>query len=100
MRTLAHPATETVQIDTVLAALADPLRRRIVRQLSEGTEAQTCGAFDLPVTKSTSTHHFRVLREAGVITQHYRGNQILNGLRTDDLEIRFPGLLQAILTAE
>jgi DNA-binding transcriptional ArsR family regulator len=100
MRTLPHPPTETVRIDTVLAALADPLRRGIVRQLSEGTEAQACSAFDLPVTKSTSTHHFRVLREAGVITQHYRGNQILNGLRVDDLESRFPGLLSAILAAE
>ncbi|WP_055548940.1 helix-turn-helix transcriptional regulator [Streptomyces sp. NBRC 110028] len=100
MRTLPHPATEAVRLDAVLAALTDPLRRRIVRQLSEGVEAQACGAFDLPVTKSTSTHHFRVLREAGVITQHYRGNKILNQLRADDLETRFPGLLQAILAAE
>ncbi|MFD5748032.1 ArsR/SmtB family transcription factor [Streptomyces sp. NPDC059255] len=100
MRTLPHPATEAVLLDTVLAALADPLRRRIVRQLSEGDEAQACGAFDLPVTKSTSTHHFRVLREAGVITQHYRGNKILNQMRADDLETRFPGLLRAILAAD
>jgi DNA-binding transcriptional ArsR family regulator len=100
MRTLPHPATETVRIDTVLAALADPLRRGIVRQLSEGTDAQACSAFDLPVTKSTSTHHFRVLREAGVISQHYRGNKILNRLRVDDLESLFPGLLSAILAAE
>jgi len=100
MRTLPHPPTETVRIDTVLAALADPLRRKIVRQLSEGSEAQACSAFDLPVTKSTSTHHFRVLREAGIITQHYRGNRILNGLRADDLESIFPGLLTAILAAE
>lgn len=71
-----------------------------MRQLSEGAEAQACIAFDLPVTKSMSTHHFRVLREAGVITQHYRGNKILNQLRAGDLETRFPGLLQAILTAE
>lgn len=100
MRTLPHPAAETVRIDTVLTALADPLRRRIVRQLAEDGAAQSCGAFDLPVTKSTSTHHFRVLREAGVITQHYRGNQILNQLRADDLETRFPGLLRAILAAD
>lgn len=100
MRTLPHPPLETVRIDAVLAALADPLRRRIVLQLSGDTEAQACGAFDLPVTKSTSTHHFRVLREAGVITQRYHGNKILNQLRTDDLETRFPGLLDAILTAD
>ncbi|MEV7870408.1 helix-turn-helix transcriptional regulator [Streptomyces sp. NPDC088124] len=100
MRTLPHPATEAVLLDTVLAALADPLRRRIVRQLSDGDEAQACGASNLPVAKSTSTHHFRVLREAGVITQHYRGNKILSQMRADDLETRFPGLLQAILAAD
>jgi DNA-binding transcriptional ArsR family regulator len=100
MRTLPHPATEAVQLDAVLAALADPLRRGIVRQLSEGVEAQACSAFSLPVTKSTSTHHFRVLREAGVITQQYRGNKILNQLRAGDLETRFPGLMQAILAAD
>lgn len=100
MRTMPHPPTEAVRIDAVLAALADPLRRRIVRQLAQSDQAQTCGAFSLPVTKSTSTHHFRVLREAGVITQHYQGNKILNQLRAEDLEARFPGLLGAILTAE
>ncbi|MFC9424298.1 ArsR/SmtB family transcription factor [Streptomyces sp. NPDC056987] len=100
MRRLPHPGTEAVHIDTVLTALADPLRRRIVRQLAAGDEAQACGAFDLPVTKSTSTHHFRVLREAGIITQRYHGNKILNRLRADDLEDRFPGLLRAILLAD
>jgi DNA-binding transcriptional ArsR family regulator len=100
MRTLPHPATEAVRLDAVLAALADPLRRGVVRQLSADPSAQACSAFDLPVTKSTSTHHFRVLREAGVITQRYQGNKILNQLRADDLETRFPGLLHAILAAD
>lgn len=100
MRSLSHPETEAVRIDTVLAALADPVRRRIVLQLSDDVGAQACSAFDLPVTKSTSTHHFRVLREAGVISQHYSGNKILNQLRVEDLESRFPGLLDAILIAD
>ncbi len=51
------------------------------------------------MSKSTSTHHFRVLREAGVITQQYRGTAILNSLRTDAVNERFPGLLEAILNA-
>ena len=86
-------------LDAVLSALADPIRLTIVRQLAGGRGDQACIAFELPVSKSTSTHHFRVLREAGVISQHYRGTAILNGLRSDTLNERFPGLLDAILAA-
>ncbi|WP_245674120.1 ArsR/SmtB family transcription factor [Actinoplanes rectilineatus] len=99
MRALAHPAHDEIELDAVLSALADPVRRRIVHQLATGHDDQACIAFDLPVTKSTSTHHFRVLREAGVIRQHYQGTAKLSTLRADDLETRFPGLLPAILTA-
>jgi DNA-binding transcriptional ArsR family regulator len=99
MRTLEHPRTEDLQLDAVLSALADPVRRTIVRQLADGHADQACIAFALPVGKSTSTHHFRVLREAGVIEQRYQGTAILNTLRDADLEARFPGLLTAILAA-
>ena len=99
MRTLAHPDRGELQLDTVLSALSDPVRRQIVGQLADGPGGQACSAFQLPVSKSTSTHHFRVLREAGVIEQHYRGTAILNSLRATDLEARFPGLLQAVLQA-
>ena len=100
MRTLDHPDVQEIALDQVLSALADPIRRVIVRQLAGGHDDQACIAFDLPVTKSTSTHHFRVLREAGVITQRYRGTAILNCLREEDLGARFPGLLDAVLVAE
>lgn len=100
MRTLPHPDAQEITLDQVLSALADPIRRRIVSQLAGGQDDQACIAFDLPVTKSTSTHHFRVLREAGVISQRYRGTAILNCLREEDLESRFPGLLDAVLAAE
>ncbi|MFL4474309.1 ArsR/SmtB family transcription factor [Paeniglutamicibacter sp. MACA_103] len=100
MRTLEHPEPETLRLETVLAALADPVRLRIVRQLAGGHEDQACIAFELPVTKSTSTHHFRVLRESGVITQHYRGTAILSNLRAQVLNERFPGLLDAVLRAD
>lgn len=99
MRTLEHPEKERFSLDAVLAALADPVRRRIVAQLAGGHDDQACIAFDLPVTRSTSTHHFRVLREAGVIDQRYRGTAILNTLRRADLDERFPGLLQAVIDA-
>ncbi|WRZ00624.1 helix-turn-helix domain-containing protein [Streptomyces sp. NBC_00481] len=55
----------------------------------------SCSYFDLPVTKSTATHHFRVLRESGVIRQVYRGTAKIKGLRRDDLDGLFPGLVDA-----
>ena len=100
MRTLSHPETDEIELDAVLSALGDPIRRRIVGQLAGGHDDQACIAFELPVSKSTSTHHFRVLREAGIIAQHYRGTSILNTLREADLDERFPGLLTAVLQAE
>ncbi|NUP75438.1 MAG: helix-turn-helix transcriptional regulator [Sinomonas sp.] len=100
MRVLEHPEPEEIGLDGVLAALADPIRRRIVCQLADGHDDQACIAFALPVSKSTSTHHFRVLREAGVIEQCYRGTSILNSLRRDELDARFPGLLGAVIAAE
>lgn len=99
-RQLHHPDRDEIQLEAVLSALADPVRLRIVRALAEGHDDMACIAFDLPVSKSTSTHHFRVLREAGVIRQHYEGTSRLSRLREEDLEARMPGLLTAVLNAE
>ncbi|MFJ5266088.1 ArsR/SmtB family transcription factor [Streptomyces sp. NPDC088387] len=99
-RELPHPAREEIRLEAVLHALSDPMRLRIVRELAAGAgDELSCSHFDLPVTKSTTTHHFRVLRESGVIQQVYRGTAKLNGLRRDDLDGLFPGLLDALLTA-
>jgi DNA-binding transcriptional ArsR family regulator len=59
----------------------------------------SCGAFDLPVSKSTATHHFRVLREAGLIHQYYVGTSRMNSLRRADVDRVFPGLLGALANA-
>jgi DNA-binding transcriptional ArsR family regulator len=93
---LAHPEPHEIELPAVLHALSDPIRLRIVAALAAGEE-RTCKSFDLPVTKSTCTHHFRVLREAGVIHQRHEGTMRLNCLRRDALEQRFPGLLDAVL---
>ena len=97
MAMLEHPETDEIEMPRVLAALADPLRLEIVRALAEATEPRACGSFDLPVTKSTKTHHFRVLREAGVTLTEARGTARLISLRREDLDARFPGLLDAVL---
>jgi DNA-binding transcriptional ArsR family regulator len=96
---IAHPARAELELGAVLHALSDPVRLRIVSKLAKVESEYTCGSFELPVTKSTCTHHFKVLREAGVIHQRQQGTTRLNKLRRDDLGARFPGLLDTILEA-
>ena len=94
--TLAHPEPHEIELAAVLHALSDPMRLRIVGELASGEE-RTCKSIDLPIVKSTCTHHFKVLREAGVIRQRVVGTTRVNSLRSDDLDARFPGLLGSVL---
>lgn len=96
---IAHPRRAEIQLAAVLHALSDPVRLKIVAALASADGEHSCGSFDLPVTKSTCTHHFKVLREAGVIHQRQEGTARLNTLRREDLEARFPGLLETVLEA-
>ncbi|MFJ6698942.1 ArsR/SmtB family transcription factor [Streptomyces sp. NPDC091272] len=98
-RELAHPDRAEIRLEGVLHALSDPMRLRIVRDLAAAEQELACATFELPVSKSTTTHHFRVLRESGVIQQAYRGTAKMSELRRADLEELFPGLLEVILEA-
>lgn len=93
-----QPATDALELTTVLQALGDPMRLRIVRELA-GCEVGelTCGSIDLGISKATRSHHYRVLREAGVTNTRVEGTHRYVSLRRDDLDARFPGLLDAIL---
>ncbi|MBB4664088.1 ArsR/SmtB family transcription factor [Conexibacter arvalis] len=93
-----HPAVETIELTAVMHALSDDARLAVVRELACGGE-RPCGSFDLGVSKATASHHFRVLREAGITATRIDGKRRLLSLRRDDLETRFPGLLTAVLNA-
>ncbi|HEX6713476.1 MAG TPA: helix-turn-helix domain-containing protein [Thermoleophilaceae bacterium] len=93
---LTHPKREELELPRVLHALSDPVRLQIVSSIANGGEC-AMGAIDVPVTKSTCTHHFKVLREAGVLQQRQAGTARLNTIRRDDLDARFPGLLDTVL---
>jgi len=99
LETIAHPSRDEIERAAVLHALSDPARLLMGRGLAGGLEGRSCGSFNVPVTKSTCTHHFKILREAGVIRQRQEGTKRVNTLREDDLEARFPGLLATILQA-
>ncbi len=95
---LIHPDREQIELPAVLHALSDPVRLNIVRELVDGTRCP-CGAFSVPVAKSTLSHHLRVLREAGITLTEPSGTQRVVSLRANDLNARFPGLLDAVLAA-
>ncbi|MBN2977019.1 ArsR/SmtB family transcription factor [Pseudomonas lactucae] len=96
MRAFKHPAPQDLTLERVLYALSDPVRLDIVRHLAEVPEA-TCGELDGGRPKSSMSHHFRVLRDAGLVNTRSVGTTHMNSLRRDELESRFPGLLASIL---
>jgi len=97
MRSLSHPERSAISLTGVLYALSDPARLAVVKALADGRESP-CGEFEL-LTKSTLSHHFKVLREAGVIRTRVDGRRRLISLRREDLDARFPGLIAAVLDA-
>jgi len=96
MRPFKHPDAEDLTLERLLYALSDPVRLDIVRYLADVVQA-TCGELDGGRPKSSMSHHFRVLRDAGLVHTRNIGTTHMNSLRNDTLEERFPGLLQAIL---
>jgi DNA-binding transcriptional ArsR family regulator len=80
----------SLDVTAVLHALADPVHLHIVRQLSESGTAIACRRLDTPIAKNTVSHHFKILREAGIIATHPEGGQRLNVLRTAELEFSIP----------
>ncbi len=93
-----HPETDDIQLGELLQALADPLRRQVISELvclPDGTE-RTCASFNLPVSKATLTHHFKILRHSGLIRQIDRGNSRAAHLRRAEIDQRFPGLLDLL----
>ncbi|GAA3329429.1 ArsR/SmtB family transcription factor [Paeniglutamicibacter sulfureus] len=81
----------------ILAAVADPVRLSILKQLANAEEALSCGAIELPIKASTATHHFTALRQAGVLHQYYVGTSRMNLLRIDDMERAYPGFLPSVI---
>lgn len=106
MRLLYHPDSKDISLASVLYALGDPVRLEIVRILATKGE-QPCAGFDFAIVgntqkaiaKSTMSHHFRVLRESGVLSCRKHGTQHLNSLRREELDAMFPGLMAAVLQA-
>lgn len=98
MRDVYHPRLEDVELPNLLHALSDPVRLGIVRTLAANGEV-ACSSLNGSVSKSTMSHHFKVLREAGVTWTRGDGTKRYVSLRREELEKRFPGLLASVLEA-
>lgn len=94
---MSEPDDEVGSITEVLRALSDPVRLEVVRSLALDGEERTCGDFRLPVTKSTASHHFKILREAGITVEKEKGTRKYLYLRQSAIDAAFPGLLNAVL---
>lgn len=103
MRVLVHPPIEDVTLQAVLYALADPVRLAVFADLVDATEPKACAIYltvnDTTVPKSTLSQHFRILREHGLIRSERRGVEMLSTARKDELDAKFPSLIDSILAA-
>ncbi|MGK9165206.1 ArsR family transcriptional regulator [Inquilinus limosus] len=97
MRPPYHPNRDQLDLVTILAALSDPTRLGIVVTLSEVGEV-SCSSFGDAATKTALSYHYAKLREAGVTRTRIEGTQRFISLRLDDLEAKFPGLLDSVVT--
>ena len=95
---MQKPLRDQITLTQVLHALSDPVRMEIVLKIARAGQV-ACGAFEIPMPKSTLSHHFKVLRESGVVASRREGNELMNSLRFEDLEARFPGVIKAIIAA-
>ncbi|MEU1472775.1 helix-turn-helix transcriptional regulator [Streptomyces sp. NPDC005761] len=96
-----HTDPADVSVLGALSALADPVRLQLVRELAGSEDwTRSCGSFDVPVGKAALSHHFSVLRGAGLVEQRDMGPKRVNRLRREEFEARFPGLLHLLLRAD
>ncbi len=103
MRRLHHPKAEDITVEGILYALSDPVRLRIFMELAASDCAKNCTAFQAiasdPLPKSTLSQHFRVLREAGLISSERKGVELHNRTRCAELKERFGDMVSSIATA-
>jgi DNA-binding transcriptional ArsR family regulator len=84
-------------VQQVLAALADPVRLEMVRRLRNAGSPVPCAWLYDGINKSTATHHFKILREAGLIERLVIDGQTHQRLRADQVDAAVPGLLNSIV---
>lgn len=96
-RAFSHPSAKDITIDGILYALSDPIRRTIVAKLMASAGQNCAATCSIDLSPSTISFHHKILRENGLIHSEKIGIEVVNSVRADELEKRFPGLLTSIL---
>lgn len=99
MRQIKHPNMDQVELTDIMYALSDPTRLEIVGRLANAGRKMTCGELDFNRPKSSMSHHFKILRAAGLVETLIEGTEHMNSLRVAEIEQKFPGILQSVLRA-
>ncbi|HEY9268797.1 MAG TPA: metalloregulator ArsR/SmtB family transcription factor [Methylotenera sp.] len=99
MRKIQHPNIDQVELTDIMYALADPTRLEIVALLANAGKQMTCGEINLNRPKSSMSHHFKILRAAGLVETLIEGTEHMNSLRVEEIEQKFPGVLNAVIKA-
>jgi len=95
---IRHPETGSLDLSTIMRALGDPLRIEIVRLIDEEGEILCTELYErLGLPNSTGSYHLRQLREAGITRARAIGPKRMTSLRREDLESRFPGLVDLVI---
>ncbi len=98
VKVVTHPKTKDLDLAKLLHALSDPVRLKLVHILAADKNL-SCSALCLGRPKSSMSHHFKTMIDAGLLSVEVAGNTHVNNLRLNDLEKRFPGLMAAVLGA-
>jgi len=99
MRQIKHSTIEQEELMDILNALADPTCLEIVVRLAKAGRKLTCGELDLNRPKSSMSHHFKILRSAGLVETLIDGTEHMNSLRLEEIEQKYPGVLKSVLKA-
>lgn len=99
MKQMKHPKIDQISLSDIMYALSDPARLEIVTILAKKSTPLTCSELNCDRPKSSMSHHFKILRESGLVSTQIDGKEHLNSLRTAELEKKFPGLMKSILKA-
>ena len=103
MRPLLHPGIDEIRPEAILHALSDPTRATIFAQITRQGFVQACSTLacvgDRQIPKSSLSQHFKILREAGLIRSERQGVEMRNTSRWEEVNARFPGLLESIVKA-
>ena len=96
MKSLSHPSINDINLEQILSAHSEPTRLAIFKELYSAQDEKNCSSFSSLGQKNNLSHHFKTLRECGIIYVRIEGRKRCISLRNEELNKKFPNLLKVI----